>query len=81
MSEEIIQIPIDALSAEALDGLIEEFVTSEGTDYGTVEYTLDQKRAAVMRQLRSGDAVIIFNPDKSSANIVHKRDLLAPGLF
>jgi uncharacterized protein YheU (UPF0270 family) len=30
-------IPVDRLSPEALQGVIEEFVSREGTDYGETE--------------------------------------------
>ena len=43
----IVQIPVEALSGQALDGLIEEFVTRDGTDYGAEERTLDDKKSAV----------------------------------
>ena len=35
-----VQIPVDALSRQALDGLIEEFLTRDGTDY-TIVVTTD----------------------------------------
>ena len=33
----LVVVPVDRLSREALDGLIEEFVTRDGTDYGEQE--------------------------------------------
>jgi uncharacterized protein len=44
-------IPHQNLSPEALHGVIEEFVTRDGTDYGLVEATLEQKINGVMRQI------------------------------
>ena len=41
-------IPAEQLSADALQGLIEEFITREGTDYGEVEWSLDQKVAQLV---------------------------------
>lgn len=70
-----IQIPKDALSADALDGLIEEFVTRDGTDYGFEERSLREKKSAVMTQISRGDAVIVFDPDAESCNIVLKTEL------
>ena len=55
-----VKIPYDQLSPEALQGVIEEFVTRDGTDYGEVEIPLETKVAQVMTQLRSGKAVIVF---------------------
>ena len=68
----VVEIPADRLSREALDGLIEEFVTREGTDYGDQEFTLDDKKAAVVRQLDRGDVVVVFDSESETCNIVPK---------
>ncbi len=65
-----IEVPYTALSDEALARLMEEFVTRAGTDYGTVERSLDDKIADVRRQLVRREAVIVFDPDTATANIV-----------
>ena len=44
-------IPYDKVSPEALQGLIEEFATRDGTDYGAREVSLRSKVAQVRRQL------------------------------
>ena len=69
------KIPVEALSPQALDGLIEEFVTRDGTDYGAEERTLDDKKDAVRRQLDSGDVAIVFDPETETANIILKDDV------
>ena len=66
----IIEVPYTALPEETLHGLIEEFVTRAGTDYGLVEKTLEQKMADVHRQLVRGEAKIVFDPETDTANIV-----------
>jgi uncharacterized protein len=48
-------IPHDRLSHEALQGLIEEFVTREGTDTGYIDGSLEGNVEMVMRQLVLGD--------------------------
>jgi len=68
--EKVDQVPHAALSPEVLRRLIEEFVTRDGTDYGAVEKTLDDKVAAVLRQLERGEALIVFDRDSESVNIV-----------
>ena len=65
-----IEVPYTSLSDEALRRLIEEFVTRAGTDYGSVERTLEQKMADVHRQLVRGEAKIVFDPESEAANIV-----------
>ena len=42
-----IEIPPDRLSADALLGVIDEFITREGTDYGHEETSAEAKRAQV----------------------------------
>ncbi len=63
-------IPHQELSPEALQGLIEEFVTRDGTDYGERETPLEVKVARVRRQLDLGTAVIAFNEEDSSCMIL-----------
>ena len=59
-----------SLSPEALRGVVEDFVTREGTDYGVQEYSLDAKCAAVMRQLQRGDALIVFDTETESVSVI-----------
>lgn len=68
------RIPYDQLSAEALRGIIEEFVLREGTDYGEQQYSLEEKIAHVRAQLESGEAKIVFDPDRESLNVVRARE-------
>jgi hypothetical protein len=67
-------IPHQQLSAEALDGLIEEFITREGTDYGWEEVALASKVTQVRRQIERGDVVIVFDPASESVSLLTKRD-------
>lgn len=68
----VVEIPAARLSQAALDGLIEEFVTREGTDYGLHEHTLDEKKSALVRQLERGDVVIVFDGQSETCSIVPK---------
>lgn len=69
------EIPYDLLSKDALRSLVEEFVTREGTDYGHRDWDLERKVEAVMRQLKYGEAAIVFDEESSTPNIVLKKDL------
>lgn len=66
---EAVEVSISELSAEALRGVVESFVNREGTDYGAVERTLDDKVADVMRQLEEGSARVVFDPETESIQI------------
>jgi uncharacterized protein len=63
-------VPAEQLSPEALLGLIEEFITREGTDYGELEWSLEQKVEQVRSQLRRGEAVIVFDIAAESCTIM-----------
>ena len=65
-------IPHKRLSPEALNGLIEEFVTRDGTDTGYTKGTLEENVWMVLRQLERGDVVIVFDERSQAANIVPK---------
>lgn len=67
--DQLIVIPFAELSAEALRGIMEAFVLQEGTDYGAQEYSLDQKVAAVARQLERGEAEIVYDIVGESSGI------------
>ena len=70
-----IELSPGQLSVEALRGLVEEFVTRDGTDYGAVERSVEEKIARVQAQLASGEVRIVFDPETESANIVLARNL------
>ena len=63
------KVPYESLSKAALRGVIEEFVSREGTDYGA-EHSLDDKVADVMRQLRRGLVHIVFDPASETVSIL-----------
>jgi uncharacterized protein YheU (UPF0270 family) len=57
------------LSEEALTGVIEDFVTREGTEYGQHETSLSTKVAAVKNQLERGLAIIVFDPESETCSV------------
>ncbi len=67
-------IPYKQISPDAMQGLIEEFITREGTDYGEMEFSLAQKVSQVERQLVRGDIVIVFDTATESVSILTKHD-------
>lgn len=70
MSEsEGIEIPYERLSSEILSKIIEEFVLREGTDYGDIEFSLEQKIDQVRRQLQHGKVVVVFDPESESVSL------------
>lgn len=51
-------IPWQQLENDTLQSLIESYLLREGTDYGEVEYTLQEKVAHIRQQLESGEIVL-----------------------
>ena len=65
----VLVIPYQKLSADALDGVLEEYVSREGTDYGDYNVSFTQKKQQVLAQLASGKAVLLFNPEEGRCHI------------
>ena len=72
--QEPVAIPHTELSADALRGVIESYVLREGTDYGDQHFSLEQKVAHVLRQLKRNEAKIMFDPNSETIDIVVKRN-------
>lgn len=68
-------IPYQELSPEALQGLIEDFVSREGTDYGEQEFSLAEKANQVRGLLKAGKCCIWFDAETSSVAIVDQSNL------
>ena len=71
-AENGVEVPHVHLTPEALRSLVEEFVTRDGTDYGRVEKTLDEKVAAVMRQLDRGEVAILYDGENQTTSIARR---------
>jgi uncharacterized protein YheU (UPF0270 family) len=71
---EPVEVPYRELSAELLHAVIESFVLREGTDYGEREYSFEDKVAHVMRQLKKGEARILFDPESESVTIAVRQN-------
>jgi len=63
------RIPHSFLSTDALRGVIEAFITREGTDYGMQDVPLATKVSQVQHQLDAGTAVIVYDLDTDSCTI------------
>ena len=68
-----VEVPWTSLSEEALRGVVEEFVTRDGTDYGRRERSREDKVVDVTRQLRRGEVRILFDPETGTVNLVPTR--------
>jgi len=65
-------IPYEKLSPEALQHLIEDFVTRPGTDTGYANTDLEHNVEMVKRQLKQKLAFVVFDEKTQTADIVTK---------
>jgi uncharacterized protein YheU (UPF0270 family) len=77
---EDVVVPWERLSGDALRGVIEEYVTREGTDYGHTEVSLADKVAAVRRQLTNGEVVVLFDGKTKTVDLLTAREARARGI-
>jgi uncharacterized protein YheU (UPF0270 family) len=63
------RIPVNILSPEALQGVIEEFISRNGTDYGEIEASPETNFRQVKYKLENGLAVLIFDDETETTNI------------
>ncbi len=75
-----VKVPYNQLSPEALQGLIEDFVTRDGTDYGEVEASLETKIAQVLRQIKTDKAVIVYDLHSETCTILYSDHPVLKGI-
>ena len=63
------KIPVNKLSRKALKGVIEEFISRNGTDYGEAEALPETNFKLVKHKLETGSAVLIFDDETATTNI------------
>ncbi len=59
-------IPYERLSPDALAGVIEEYVSRDGTEHTDVEIKVKQVR----RALEAGELVVVFDAEAESCNLL-----------
>ena len=72
-----VQVPLNRLSEDVLQALLEEFASRDGTDYGAVELTLEQKAGNLRRQLEREEVAILFDTESEQWDLVAADQLQA----
>lgn len=70
LDEDGVDVPWESINPDTLHNLISEFVTREWPD---TEYSLDTKIEQVQKQLRTGQAKIVFDLVSKTCNIIPGR--------
>jgi uncharacterized protein YheU (UPF0270 family) len=63
-------IPLEQLSTETLNAIIENFVLREGTEYGSEDVSLSDKITQVHQQLTQGSALLVYSELHETVNIL-----------
>jgi uncharacterized protein YheU (UPF0270 family) len=69
-----IEIPKEALSEQALRGVIDNFIQREGTDYGVSEISYETKMQQVQKQIDKGHVRIVFDPNTESVSLLTEQE-------
>jgi uncharacterized protein YheU (UPF0270 family) len=69
-----VEIPFGSLSGEAQEGVLNDFIYREGTDYGAVEASLERKQQDLLRQIERGDIKLVFDPSTESVTLMTARE-------
>ncbi len=65
----IVEVPHGRLHPDVLQSLLEDYASRDGTDYGRVELSLEQKVLNLRRQIERGDLLILFDADSEHWDI------------
>lgn len=68
-------IPFDSLDPDTLVNVLNDIVSRDGTDYGDYELSTEQKREQALRALKSGEAVLVFDTESETIQLVSKQSL------
>ncbi len=72
--EHAVIVPYDELSASALKGVIEQYVSRDGIDSSHVDLSFDQKIEQVKQNLKVGKAILVFDQISKTCNIFSEND-------
>lgn len=72
---QFVQVPPQRLAAETLAALLEEYASRDGTDYGHREHSLEDKTAALKRQLDAGELSLVYDLDSEQYDLCDRQRL------
>lgn len=68
--QHLVAVPWTSLSNSALQGLLEEFVTRDGTDYGNNEASLEDKVKRAQQALERDEVLIVVDLNLETTQLV-----------
>lgn len=67
-------IPYQQLDEITLNNLIEQYILREGTDYGEVEFSLQQKTQQILEQIKNKQIIIMYSELNESVTLISKQE-------
>ncbi len=71
---QFVAVPPERVEAASLQGLLEECASRDGTDYGEHEFTLADKVAQLLEQLRRGELKILYDLDSQQWDLLPREE-------
>lgn len=68
-------VPWSELSDAALSGLVDTYINRDGTDYGAVELSLEEKRLQALKALKNGSVSIVYDAASESVTLLDSESL------
>jgi uncharacterized protein len=72
----MIEIDHTLLSKEALENLIIDIITRQGTDYGEYETDILVKKKQLLHNLKSGAAIIVYSSKEDICDIIRQEEFV-----
>ena len=74
-AEGSVEVPYHQLAPDTLRKVIEDLVTRDGTDYGAIEKTLEQKATALLTLLERGEAKLVVDMATETIGLMTREEL------
>mgnify|MGYP006293164015 CR=1 FL=1 len=71
---QLVSVPPSRVSKESLQGLLEEFASRDGTDYGVRETPLDERVRQLRARLDAGEVELLFDLDSETWDLLPRDD-------
>ena len=67
---QFVEVPCERVPAPTLEALLEEYASRDGTVYGQVERSLQEKVDSLHAQLRSGKLALLYDADSAEWDLL-----------
>lgn len=75
LPERWVIVPPEQLSDDALAGVLQEYISREGTDYGLREVTFEAQMKQAKRAMFDGECILVFDRQTECCQLLSKVQL------